>query len=196
MATKGRVATHVHLEGFRPVERWEHRFDLAFTPERPAEPREPFDVRPWDAGAKIAAADLLATVNATTLDGLYLTWPDTPAPETCRRVLADFVAGSHGPFSAAVSFQAWRGSDLAGLTLVSLPEPGEALLFEIAVRFRHRGTGLARHLLDRLKLGLRPQGFRTVRFLACGHNAAVSALFRPEEVESRSLDRGFVWMRG
>jgi len=184
------------LPDFRVVERWEHRFDLRFAPAEPAPVHAPLAVEPWVPGRQADAADLLSAVNATTVDGLYLTWPDAPTQETCARVLAGLTGGSHGTFSPDVSFMAFDGDRLVGLTLVALEDAEVSFLFEIAVAFRYRGTGLARHMLDRLKVALAPRGFKTVRFLACGHNAAVQALFRPEEVASRALDRGFVWIRG
>lgn len=183
------------LPGFKRVERWEHRFDLRFGPADPGPPPPGYAVEAWDDGSRAEAAALLASVNSTTVDGVFLTWPDRPSAQRCEALLADFAAGSHGPFSPETSFLARHGERLAALTLVSLPAPEEALLFEIAVRFRHRGTGLAPYLLDRLKATLRPRGFRYVRFLACGANAAVLSLFRPEEVLSERLDAGWIWLR-
>lgn len=181
--------------GFKPVERWEHRFDLRFGPADPGPPPPGYSVVPWDDARRDQAAALLASTNSASVDGVFLTWPDRPTPERCRALIDGLVAGSHGPFSHDTSFMAFQGDRLAALTLVSLPAAEEALLFEIAARFRHRGTGLAPYLLDRLKATLRPRGFRHVRFLACGANAAVLALFRPDEVRSERIDGGWIWLR-
>lgn len=183
------------VPGFRAVERWEYRFDLRFGPDDAGPVPAGYIVAPWQDAARSEAAALLSAVNAASVDGLFLTWPDRPTVQRCAALLDAFVRGSHGPFSPEASLMAWHDGRLAALTLVSLPSPEEALLFEIAARFRHRGTGMAPYLLDRIKVELRGRGFRHVRFLACGTNAAVRSLFRPEEVLSRRLDTGWIWLR-
>ena len=183
------------LAGFRSVERWEHHFDLRFGPADPGPAPAGYRVEPWQDAHRAEAARLLAAANAGRVDGVFLTWPDPASPERCLALLDGFLAGSHGPFSPETSFMAFHGDRLAALTLVSLPSAEEALLFEIAAGFRHRGTGLAARLLDGIKATLRPRGYRTVRFLACGANAAVLALFRPEEVRSERIDGAWMWLR-
>jgi len=181
--------------GFRPVERWEHRFDLKFAPAEAGPPPEGYEVRAWDPERASEAGELLASANGNSIDGLFLTWPDVPTQARCQRLVTDFQAGSQGPFSPGASLMALRDEKLVGLTLMSLPSRDEALLFEIAVRLRHRGKGLAPYLLARFKTYLAAQGYRWVRFLACGHNAAVLALFKPEEVRSERMDGGWIWVR-
>ncbi len=181
--------------GFKPVERWEHRFDLRFGPVDPGAPPRGYTVTPWDDSRRPEAAALLNATNGATVDGVFLTWPDAPTPERCQALLDDLIGGSHGAFCRDTSLMALHAGRLVALLLVTLPSDEEALLYEIAVRFRHRGTGLAPFLLDRLKSTLRPRGFRHIRFLACGANAAVSSLFRADEVRSELLDAGWIWLR-
>jgi hypothetical protein len=183
------------VPGFREVERWEHFFNLAHAPAAWGEVPDGYDIVTWQTDRAPEAVELLVATFGATLDGLYLTWPDFPTAESCHRLLADLQAGAHGAFAPEASFMASHRGKLAGLTLCTRPSADLCLLFEIAIRFRHRGTRLAVHLLDGVKVAMRDRGCQEVRFIARGRNAAVLALFRPEDVRSVHQDTGWVWLR-
>lgn len=179
---------------FRPVTRWEHRFDLRHAPPSVGSPPEGYRVHSYDPARRHEAAALLASTNHG-LDGLFLTFPELPSVENCLVLIERLESGILGPFVPEVSFLAFKGEQLVGLTLAVRPSEGDVLLYEIAVRLRHRGSGLATHLLDRLKRELADQGRSSVLFGTLSTNSGANALFHASQGASVPGESAWIWQR-
>ncbi len=181
--------------GFRRVTRLEHRFDLRFAPRTVGPPPAGYEVEIYDPARREEVAELLATVNRG-LDGLFLTYPELPTRSTLSIVLERLESGAIGEFLPSVSFLATRRGQLVGLTLGVRQSAAETLLFEIAVRLRHRGTGLAPYLIDRFEHELARQGASWVQFATSDTHKGANALFAPAHARTSVVGSVWVWLRG
>ncbi len=181
--------------GFRRVTRLEHRFDLRFAPPTIGPPPPGYEVEPYDPARRQEVAALLSAVNQG-LDGLFLTYPELPAQSTLAVVLERLEAGAIGEFLPGVSFLASRRGQLVGLTLGVRQSPAETLLFEIAVRLRHRGSGLAPYLIARLEHELARQGASWILFATSDTHRGANALFDPAHARTAVAGSVWIWLRG
>lgn len=179
--------------GFKFVARWTHAYDLHFAPQLVGTPPSGYALTDWEPASFQAAARLLTDINGPRVDGVFLTHPHMPTESACLELIGRILGSA--AFSPDASALAWHGDRLVGLSLVTHPAGVEAMLYEIAVRLRHRGSGLAPYLLDRLKVVSREAGKTHVRFLSCAGNRAVQGLFQAEHGTSEIVDRGWIWLR-
>lgn len=151
-------------------------------------------LRPWAPGDAEPAAALIAAVNAGTLDGVFLTLPEAPSEDECRRVAAEVLAGSAGRFLPEASFVVEEAGEMRGVLLAVESAPGQATLHELAVHPAVRGRQAGRELVQAMQRSLIAAGWAEVKFLILGDNAPVHRLFRPEELVSQAESRGGYWL--
>ncbi|MOA03876.1 putative acetyltransferase [compost metagenome] len=156
----------------------------------------PLILEAWDDRHREAIVELLATANAGTLDGLFLTMPEWPSLAVCAQVLDDLLAGREGHFLPWASFVAREGEALRGVILAVESEPGrQALLFDLAVHPRARGQNLSRRLVHTMQRALIDRGFAELLFMTMAENTPVQRLFRREEIVGYEESRGGYWIR-
>ena len=172
--------------GYRAYQRMAHEYDLARAPAVPRTLPDGYDLRPLEPESFARVGAMLSSVNVGSLNGVYLTFPDWPTPDRCRRLLHALHDARDGGVLGAV---AWRGEQPVAAILGMSEDDDTVLLYEIAVRLRHRPAGLSGAVLDRFKLAARDLGRRQLRFLTLAGVRGVEALFDPAEVQSRRVDR-------
>ncbi|MEB3238122.1 MAG: hypothetical protein VKO64_10930 [Candidatus Sericytochromatia bacterium] len=172
--------------GYRAYQRVAHEYDLAQAAPIPRPVPEGYVLRPLEPATFARVGAMLSSVNIGSLNGAYLTFPDWPTPDRCRRLLHALHDARDG---AALGAVAWHGDEPVAAILGMSEDDETVLLYEIAVRLRHRPTGLSGALLDRFKLAARAAGRERLRFLTVAGVRGVEALFDPAEVTSRRVDR-------
>ena len=192
-AMAGPATDRLSRAGLRRMIHWKHCTDLMDPPPVPPLPAG-FTVESYEPAKADDVSALLASTN-WNLDGLFLTFPDLPGPEACTRLVKEWESGVYGRCLPEFSYLARFEGRLVGLVMVTETAPRQAFLLEISVRLRHRGTGLAPHLIARLRSDLRGRNYEQTRFLSCQANRGSWALFDPVRTRSTTIDSGWFWRR-
>lgn len=187
------LAPALRRHGFERIARIDMVQEVARVPAAPVEVPEPFRLVDWDARRDPEAAALLSASNQGTIDGLFLCFPELPAPEACLARLGAIRDGQFGAFLPGVSAMVLDGDTLVGLLLATRSGPDEVFLYELALSREAQGRGLAPMLIRRLQETTRARGLGGIRFMWCDRNRAVRKLFPPETIITETRDAWWIW---
>ncbi|MDB5099361.1 MAG: Acetyltransferase family [Cyanobacteria bacterium RYN_339] len=168
--------------------------ELARTPVEAPDPA--LAIRPWRPEDAADVIPLLATANATTLAGLFLTYPIAPTPAAYAATMQAILAGEKGDFLPEASHVAYLDGRLAGVLLSVRQDAETSILFELATHPWARGKQVGRSLVRAKQQSLRELGIPRLAFITTPDNLPIHRFYREEEIVERSATRGAYWLRG
>ncbi|MEB3299529.1 MAG: GNAT family N-acetyltransferase [Candidatus Sericytochromatia bacterium] len=175
-------------EGLRLYQRFEHDYELTGDAAEQAQLPEGYVIRPLEPEHFEQVGAMLSAVNLGSLNGVYLTFPDWPTPDRCRRLLHALHEARDGALLGAV---AWFEDRPVAAILGMSEDDQVVLLYEIAVRLRHRSLGLSGMLFESFKRRAVSLGRERLRFLTVAGVRGVENLFDLSVMRSRRVDR--IW---
>jgi GNAT superfamily N-acetyltransferase len=181
--------------GFRLLHRQVFTQELARVPMEHPDPGD-LEVALLEEGDRAGARKLFALTHATSVEGLYATWPLPPTVEECGVAFDGYLGGVLGAVVPTACVVVRNQGRVVGVICCAFTDDrDEAILLGLAVDPAERGRGLSRILVRRAQKALKAAGFARMLFLTTDRNTPVHRLFTLEEIIKTETFPTRLWLK-